>query len=182
MSYLPNILSLVRIILVPLILWLLIQDLYIISAIIITMVGLTDYFDGYLARKYNSESLVGFYLDAIADKVLIITIYLVLGIKLLLPTYLIILIIFREALVSGAYLLKFLLDLKFNLKPILISKINTFLQIALIVFVCLLTVNQLNQSEEVIFVRDSLIAIVTITTIVSSLIYIIIWLKAVGSE
>ena len=77
MSYLPNILSLVRIILVPLILWLLIQDLYIISAIIITMVGLTDYFDGYLARKYNSESLVGFYLDAIADKVLIITIYLV---------------------------------------------------------------------------------------------------------
>tara|TARA_B100000768_G_scaffold171419_1_gene178711 strand:- start:1856 stop:2404 length:549 start_codon:yes stop_codon:yes gene_type:complete len=182
MSYLPNILSLVRIILVPLILWLLIQDLYIISAIIITMVGLTDYFDGYLARKYNSESLVGFYLDAIADKVLIITIYLVLGIKLLLPTYLIILIIFREALVSGAYLLKFLLDLKFNLKPILISKINTFLQIALIVFVCLLTINQLNQSEEVIFVRDSLIAIVTITTIVSSLIYIIIWLKAVGSE
>ena len=182
MSYLPNILSLVRIILVPLILWLLIQDLYIISAIIITMVGLTDYFDGYLARKYNSESLVGFYLDAIADKVLIITIYLVLGIKLLLPTYLIILIIFREALVSGAYLLKFLLDLEFNLKPILISKINTFLQIALIVFVCLLTINQLNQSEEVIFVRDSLIAIVTITTIVSSLIYIIIWLKAVGSE
>ena len=182
MSYLPNILSLVRIILVPLILWLLIQDLYIISAIIITMVGLTDYFDGYLARKYNSESLVGFYLDAIADKVLIITIYLVLGIKLLLPTYLIILIIFREALVSGAYLLKFLLDLKFNLKPILISKINTFLQIALIVFVCLLTINQLNQFEEVIFVRDSLIAIVTITTIVSSLIYIIIWLKAVGSE
>ena len=182
MSYLPNILSLVRMILVPLILWLLIQDLYIISAIIITMVGLTDYFDGYLARKYNSESLVGFYLDAIADKVLIITIYLVLGIKLLLPTYLIILIIFREALVSGAYLLKFLLDLKFNLKPILISKINTFLQIALIVFVCLLTINQLNQSEEVIFVRDSLIAIVTITTIVSSLIYIIIWLKAVGSE
>ena len=182
MSYLPNILSLVRIILVPLILWLLIQDLYIISAIIITMVGLTDYFDGYLARKYNSESLLGFYLDAIADKVLIITIYLVLGIKLLLPTYLIILIIFREALVSGAYLLKFLLDLKFNLKPILISKINTFLQIALIIFVCFLTVNQLNQSEEVIFVRDSLIAIVTITTIVSSLIYIIIWLKAVGSE
>ena len=182
MSYLPNILSLVRIILVPLILWLLIQDLYIISAIIITMVGLTDYFDGYLARKYNAESLVGYYLDAIADKVLIITIYLVLGIKLLLPTYLIILIIFREALVSGAYLLKFLLELKFNLKPILISKINTFLQIALIVFVCLLTINQLNQSEEVIFVRDSLIAIVTITTIVSSLIYIIIWLKAVGSE
>ena len=90
MNYLPNTLSLIRIILVPLILWLLIQDLFVISAIIISIVGLTDYFDGYLARKYNSESLVGFYLDAIADKILIITIYLILGVKLLLPTYLII--------------------------------------------------------------------------------------------
>ena len=182
MNYLPNILSLVRIILVPLILWLLIQDLFVISAITISIVGLTDYFDGYLARKYNSESLVGFYLDAIADKVLIITIYLILGIKLLLPTYLIILIVFREALVSGAYLLKFLLDLKFNLKPILISKINTFLQITLIVFVCLFTINQFYQLEAVMIVRNFLIAIVTITTIVSLLLYIIIWLKAVGSE
>jgi len=96
MKYLPNILSLIRIISVPLILWLLIQDLLIIAAIIITAVGLTDFFDGYLARKYNSESLVGFYLDAIADKTLVITIYLILGIKLLLPIYLIIIIVFRE--------------------------------------------------------------------------------------
>ncbi|MDA9651783.1 CDP-alcohol phosphatidyltransferase family protein [Pelagibacteraceae bacterium] len=182
MNYLPNILSLVRIILVPLILWLLIQDLFIISAVIITIVGFTDYFDGYLARKYNSESLLGFYLDAIADKVLIITIYLILGIKLILPTHLIILIVFREVLISGAYLLKFILDLKFNFKPILISKINTFLQIALIVFVCLMTINQFNQYEAVMIARDFLIAIVTITTIVSLLLYIIIWLKAVGKE
>jgi cardiolipin synthase len=182
MNYLPNILSLVRIILVPLILWLLIQNLFIISAVIITIVGFTDYFDGYLARKYNSESLLGFYLDAIADKVLIITIYLILGIKLILPTHLIILIVFREVLISGAYLLKFILDLKFNFKPILISKINTFLQIALIVFVCLMTINQFNQYEAAMIARDFLIAIVTITTIVSSLLYIIIWLKAVGKE
>ena len=182
MNYLPNTLSLLRIILVPLILWFLIQDLFVISAITISIVGLTDYFDGYLARKYNSESLLGFYLDAIADKVLIITIYLILGIKLILPTHLIILIVFREVLISGAYLLKFILDLKFNFKPILISKINTFLQIALIVFVCLMTINQFNQYEAVMIARDFLIAIVTITTIVSLLLYIIIWLKAVGKE
>jgi len=182
MIYLPNILSLIRIILVPLILWLLIKDLFIISAITIIVVGLTDFFDGYLARKYNSESLVGFYLDAIADKVLIITIYLILGIKLLLPLYLIILIVSREVLISGAYLFKLALNLKFNLKPILISKINTFLQIVLIIFVCFLSINQINQLMEAMFIRNILIALVTITTIVSSLIYIIIWLKVVGSE
>ena len=182
MKYLPNTLSLIRITLVPLILWLLIQDLFIISAFIITAVGLTDFFDGYLARKYSSESIVGFYLDAIADKVLIVTIYLILGIKLLLPLYLIIIIVFREALISGAYLFKLALNLKFNMKPILISKINTLLQIILIVFVCLLTVNQINQLREVMLIRSFLIALVTITTIVSSLIYIIIWLRVVGNE
>jgi cardiolipin synthase len=182
MIYLPNIFSLIRIILVPLILWLLINDLFIISAITIIIVGLTDFFDGYLARKYNAESLVGFYLDAIADKVLIITTYLILGIKLLLPLYLIILIISREALISGAYLFKLALDLKFNLRPILISKINTFLQIILIVFVCLLTTNQINQMGEAMFIINLLIVLVTITTIVSSLIYIIIWIKVVGNE
>ena len=182
MKYLPNILSLIRIISVPLILWLLIQDLLIISAIIITAVGLTDFFDGYLARKHNSESLVGFYLDAIADKTLVITIYLILGIKLLLPIYLIIIIVFREGLITGAYLFKLALNLKFDLKPILISKINTFLQITLIVFICLLSINQINQFREVMFIRNFLITLVTMTTIVSSLIYIIMWLKAVGNE
>ena len=98
------------------------------------------------------------------------------------PLYLIILILFKEVLISGAYLFKLALDLKFNTKPILISKINTFLQIILIVFVCLLTINQINQLGEAMFIRNFLIALVTITTIVSSLIYITIWLKAVGSE
>ena len=182
MIYLPNILSLIRIIVVPLILWLLIRDLFIISAITITIVGLTDFFDGYLARKYNSESLVGFYLDVIADKVLIITIYVILVVKLLLPVYLIILILSREALIFGAYLFKLVFDLKFDLKPILISKINTFLQITLIIFVCFLAINQFNQLGEAMFIRNCLIVLVTITTIVSSLIYIIVWLKVVGSE
>ena len=182
MIHLPNILSIIRIILVPVILWLLIKDLFILSAITISIAGLTDFFDGYLSRKYNSESLLGFYLDAIADKFMIITIYLILGIKLFLPLYLIILILFKEVLISGAYLFKLALDLKFNTKPILISKINTFLQIILVVFVCLLTINQINQLGEAMFIRNFLIALVTITTIVSSLIYITIWLKAVGSE
>ena len=74
------------------------------------------------------------------------------------------------------------LNLKFDLKPILISKINTFLQITLIVFICLLSINQINQFREVMFIRNFLITLVTMTTIVSSLIYIIMWLKAVGNE
>ena len=65
---------------------------------------------------------------------------------------------------------------------IILTESSQDLQIALIVFVCLFTINQFNQLEAVMIVRNFLIAIVTITTIVSLLLYIIIWLKAVGSK
>ena len=124
----------------PLIMWLLLIDSFLEAAIIIIVVALTDFLDGFIARKYNSETVFGFYLDAIADKVLIVSIYLILGIKLLIPLYLIILIVFRELLISGSYLLGAILDFKTNLKPILVSKINTFLQILLTIFTCLFSI------------------------------------------
>ena len=166
----------------PLIMWLLLIDSFLIAAIIIIVVGLTDFFDGFIARKYNSETVFGFYLDAIADKVLIVSIYLILGIKLLIPLYLIILIVFREVLISGSYLLGAVLNFKVNLKPILVSKINTFLQILLTIITCLFTISEFKEVKEFIIISNSLIFVVTITTIVSSAIYIIMWLKAVNNK
>ena len=166
----------------PLIMWLLLIDSFLEAAIIIIVVGLTDFLDGFIARKYNSETVFGFYLDAIADKVLIVSIYLILGIKLLIPLYLIILIVFRELLISGSYLLGAVLDFKVNLKPILVSKINTFLQILLTIITCLFTISEFKEVKEFIIISNSLIVVVTITTIVSSVIYIIMWLKAVNNK
>jgi cardiolipin synthase len=85
MSQVPNILSLVRMLFVPLILWLILSNYFLLSAVVVATVGLTDYLDGYIARRYNYESLVGFYLDSIADKMLIVSIYMILGFKFLLP-------------------------------------------------------------------------------------------------
>ena len=166
----------------PLIMWLLLIDSFLEAAIIIIVVGLTDFLDGFIARKYNSETVFGFYLDAIADKVLIVSIYLILGIKLLIPLYLIILIVFRELLISGSYLLGAVLDFKVSLKPILVSKINTFLQILLTIITCLFTISEFKEVKEFIIISNSLIVVVTITTIVSSVIYIIMWLKAVNNK
>ena len=166
----------------PLIMWLLLIDSFLEAAIIIIVVGLTDFLDGFIARKYDSETVFGFYLDAIADKVLIVSIYLILGIKLLIPLYLIILIVFRELLISGSYLLGAVLDFKVSLKPILVSKINTFLQILLTIITCLFTISEFKEVKEFIIISNSLIVVVTITTIVSSVIYIIMWLKAVNNK
>ena len=96
--------------------------------------------------------------------------------------YLIILIVFRELLISGSYLLGAVLDFKANLKPILVSKINTFLQIILTIITCLFTISEFKDVREFIIISSSLIFVVTITTIVSSVIYIIMWLKAVNTK
>ena len=182
MSLLPNILSLVRILFVPLILWLIISNLFFLSAIIITFVGITDFFDGYFARKYNSETKIGLYLDAVADKILIVSIYLILGLKLLIPLYLIMIIISRELLISGSYLFGFALNLEHNLRPIFISKINTFFQILLIIVVCLSSVVYLSDFYVINIIKISLIIIVALTTIVSSFRYIIVWSNAVNND
>lgn len=180
MNQIPNILSLVRMLFIPLILWLILSDYFLLSAIAVTLVGLTDYLDGYIARRYNYESLIGFYLDSIADKMFIISIYLILGFKFLLPLNLIMLIIFREILILGSYLFGFALAIKHNIRPIFVSKLNTFFQILLIIFVCLASLTQ-NELPIINIIKDLLIAIVALTTIASSLIYIIVWTKAVNN-
>ena len=180
MSQIPNILSLVRMLFIPFILWLILSNYFLLSAIVVSFVGLTDYLDGYIARKYSYESLIGFYLDSVADKMLVISIYLILGFKFLLPLNLIILIIFREVLILGSYLFGLALEIKHNIRPVFISKLNTFFLILLIILVCLCSVTQ---DELFIFniIKNLLIAIVAFTTIASSLIYIIVWTKAVNN-
>ena len=182
MKLLPNILSLIRILFVPFILWLIISNLFFFSAIIITIVGITDFFDGYIARKYKNETKVGFYLDAVADKILIVTICLILGIKLLIPLYLIIIILFRELMIAGSYMFGFALNLSHNLRPIFISKLNTFLQILLIIVVCLSSVEYISELYIINIIKNSLLAMVVITTIASSFRYIIVWSQAVNVE
>jgi cardiolipin synthase len=181
MKSFPNILSIIRILSVPFILWLLILDRYLASALIVTIVGLTDFFDGYLARKYNAVSKIGFFLDAIADKSLVVTIYFVIGIKLMLPVYLVILIIFREVLISCSYIFGLILGKKIDLNPIFISKINTFLQILLIVTVCLLAIDKFNILSFVNLFKPALIILVSITTISSSFLYMVMWFKKIDN-
>ena len=81
-------LTISRIILAPIIFILLMSsDGYLLSLILFFLAGLTDYFDGYLARKYNSVSEIGEVLDPIADKLLIV--FVLIGLAVNLSSYLI---------------------------------------------------------------------------------------------
>ena len=82
-----NFITVARIFLAPIILILLIFGNYLICLLLFFLAGLTDYFDGYLARKYNAESQLGEILDPIADKILIV--FILIGLSVDLDSFLI---------------------------------------------------------------------------------------------
>ena len=87
MVNLINLITIARIILAPIILLFLIFGNYLICILLFFLAGVSDYFDGYLARKYLAESQLGEILDPIADKILIV--FLLIGLSVVLDSYLI---------------------------------------------------------------------------------------------
>ncbi len=87
MTNLINLITIIRIMLAPVILLLLMNASYLICTLLFFVAGLTDYLDGYLARKYNAESQLGEILDPIADKILIV--FILLGLSVTLDSYLV---------------------------------------------------------------------------------------------
>ena len=81
-----NFITIARILLAPIILFFLVFGNYFVCIILFFLAGLTDYFDGYLARKYNAESQIGEILDPIADKILIV--FLLIGLSVQLDSFL----------------------------------------------------------------------------------------------
>ena len=85
----------------------------------------------YLARQFDARTRLGRYLDPLADKALLVSVYVVLGMQNLLPAWLVVIVVFRDLLIVGGALLFFSLQSGFEARPIFISKLNTVTQIAL---------------------------------------------------
>ena len=95
------------------------------------LAGLSDAADGYLAKRYGWRTELGAYLDPIADKALLVSIYVTLGFAGHLPAWLVIAVVSRDILIVGAVVLSWMLSRPMSLHPILVSKANTFSQIVL---------------------------------------------------
>ena len=89
---LPNIISIYRLVTIPFVAWFLLEELYAYAAIFTLLIAASDFLDGLLARYLNVESELGSYLDAIADKAFVISIFIVIGNLKLLPVFIIIII------------------------------------------------------------------------------------------
>jgi cardiolipin synthase (CMP-forming) len=125
----PNMITIGRILLVPLTVWLLISNAYAAALIAFVAAGLSDAVDGFLARRFNVVSELGAYLDPLADKALLVSIYVTLAILQVLPEWLAIAVVTRDVLIIGAVLLSRFMEKPVVVKPLWISKLNTVAQI-----------------------------------------------------
>lgn len=128
----PNLITSLRILLVPPFLWLLLQERYGAALLLFTVAGVSDALDGFLAKHYGWTSELGGLLDPLADKLLLIGAILALGWLRELPVWLVALVILRDVvIVTGAVSYHLMVE-RVQASPLLISKLNTLMQLTMV--------------------------------------------------
>ena len=127
----PNLITLGRLILVPVIVWFMVSGHTKAAFAAFVIAGVSDAADGYLAKHYNMETELGAYLDPLADKMLIVCIFVTLGIGGALPAWLVIGVVARDVLIVMAVVLSWVLGQPMKIRPFVVSKANTVAQILL---------------------------------------------------
>lgn len=173
----PNTLTLARIVLVPLVVWLIITHEMLAAFVLFLLAGLSDAADGYLAKRFQWRTELGAYLDPIADKLLLVSIYVTLGFSDHLPAWLVIAVVSRDILIIGAFLLSWVLSRPVAVHPLPISKANTLAQIVLAGLVLAELGLGLGLHDLITF----LIPLTGTLTMISAAAYFWAWLKHMAS-
>lgn len=168
----PNIITGTRILCVPYLIWVIFQRQFEQALLLIVFMGLSDGLDGFLARSYGWQTRLGSILDPIADKLMLLALFVSFGLLHWVPWWLVIMIALRDMFLSlGAmYMYRSIND--FRIQPLFISKLNTFMQIVLgitLIFSQLSVVN--------LQILNILMTIVACTTVASASEYYMLWLR-----
>lgn len=169
--HIPNLITSLRILLVPPFLWLLLQERYEAALLLFVVAGISDGLDGFLAKQYGWTSELGGLLDPIADKLLLVGAILVLGWLKELPVWLVVLAIFRDVLIVCGAISYHLMVERVKASPLPISKLNTLLQL-LLVFAVIVSYGLLPLPS---WLLTGLIYLTALTTIWSGTAYVWQW-------
>jgi cardiolipin synthase len=178
MLNLPNFLTLVRIVAIPFFLVLLASHLYLDALVVFVIGGLTDALDGFIARKMNQKTSLGAHLDPIADKLLLTSSFIMLGMMGALPLWLVVLVVSRDVVIlAGFVFISFLVTERFEVQPTLMGKLSTAFQLLTIAVVLIMQAN-----AEILnpWADDVLIVITATATVVSGIQYLyrgLLWLQ-----
>ncbi len=170
---LPNLISLGRLLLVPLAIWLILGGRYGAAFWVFVAAGVSDGLDGFIAKRFDRRTRLGALLDPVADKVLLVSVYATLGIAGQMATWLVILVVFRDFMIIGGFLLIQAIAVARPFQPLFISKINTGAQILLVGFV----LARCGLGYEAGALDLALSLAVGVTTIWSGLSYLVRWAR-----
>lgn len=125
----PNLITMGRILSVPIVVWAIAAGHMRVAFLLFMAAAVSDAVDGFLAKRFGMTSELGAYLDPLADKALLVSIYIALGVAALIPRWLVILVVSRDIMIVGAVMLSWLVGKPVKMKPLLVSKLNTAAQL-----------------------------------------------------
>ena len=168
----PNILTLTRILLTPLFVIFLLKDLFSLALIVFTIAVISDGLDGLWARYFKQHSVLGAYLDPIADKLLLSSAFVSLAILKILPPWLAVLVVSRDILILTGVAVFAVTGSHYKINPSTVSKLTTFFQMATVI----ITMFDLTHSN-VYMLEETLFWLTAGLTITSGLHYIYVGLN-----
>lgn len=171
LAQIPNLLTLLRIAACPVLVLLLRDHGYALALAVFLAAGITDGLDGYIAKRFNCESGLGAILDPIADKLLIASAYIMLAVLEHIPFYLLVTVMFRDLVIVVGYLVLLALGDEVPMKPTYLSKVNTCVQIALVIAVLLAQADL----SRIALIEQALVFGVLVTTVSSGCQYVWAW-------
>jgi cardiolipin synthase len=174
---LPNLISLGRLLLVPLAISLILEGSYWAAFWIFVIAGISDALDGFIAKRFDRRTRLGALLDPLADKVLLVSVYVTLGIAGQLWAWLVVLVVFRDVMIVGGFLLvQAIAAAPRPLRPLFISKVNTGVQVALVGYI----LARRGLGFDPGLFDAALSMAVAATTLVSGLTYLVQWARILG--
>jgi cardiolipin synthase len=175
----PNMITIMRFFLVPAVVFALLSGRFDLAFAGFLIAGISDGVDGFIARRYASQrSELGAYLDPAADKLLLVSVFVVLGFMGELPLWLVIAAVSRDALIIGAVLLSSIMGKPVAMKPLYVSKANTAVQI----IVAAVVMGDLAFQAGVENTRFWLAVLSGLLTVASAAAYLVAWLRHMNSN
>jgi len=179
----PNLITIMRLFLVPVSITLVVMREWEAAFIAFLVAGISDAADGLIARHFDMKTELGAYLDPIADKTLLVSCFITLSIIGEVPAWLTIAVVFRDLLIVGAVILCWVLEKPMPIRPLMISKINTTVQLLFIGSILGSHAYGLWRAvPEVDFWERSAALLVAGLTLASALAYLAQWLRHLGPD
>jgi cardiolipin synthase len=169
----PNLITLARILLVPVVVWAIASEEMRLAFGLFLAAGVSDAVDGFLAKRFGMATPLGAYLDPLADKAMLVSIYVALAILGAIPLWLVILVVSRDIMIVSAVILSWIVGKPVKLRPHPVSKVNTVAQILL----ALVVLASLGFKFEAEMLINGLMALVAVLTLLSVAFYLAEWAR-----